>query len=124
MYGWFCTWSSQIPRPQKRHVPTAARRQCQQFIVGIPPQRLWLVLLHTIERDRGIERSRSERVLHELVEPFPVQSEGPDWGERPDGRCTRCVQEQSDLTEMIAGSHGPYPDPVFQHLDLARGDGV
>src|SRR5437660_1055375 len=83
-----------------------------------------LGLLHTIERDRGIERSRSERFLHELVEPFPVQSEGPDWGERPDGRCTRCVQEQGDLTEMIARSHGPYPDPVFQHLDLARADGV
>src|SRR5206468_12532686 len=34
--GWVCTWSSQIPRPQNLHEPTAVRRQCQQSIV--PPE--------------------------------------------------------------------------------------
>jgi hypothetical protein len=31
------TWFSQTARPQKRHVATAVRRQCQQFIPALLP---------------------------------------------------------------------------------------
>src|SRR3954470_7034120 len=111
MYGCVSTWSSQMPRPQKRHAPTAVRRQCQQSISLLPSVRL-----DPAQVDLRLERALPEGVSDERVEALPVETVRPNRRPRPDRRRPGNVEQQSDLPDVGAGADRANLHPVLDDL--------
>src|SRR5205085_10011738 len=96
MYGCVSTWSSQMPRPQNRHVPTAVRRQCQQSML-LPSVRLDPAQAHL-----RLQRALPEGVADERVEALPVETVRANGRPCPDRRGARHLEEERDLPDVGA----------------------
>src|SRR5207247_2078819 len=99
MYGWVWTWSSQMPRPQKRQVPTAVRLQCQQSILRYPPWFVRSMLPRSFLRHGRIEGALAERVRHHAIESLAVQTERTHAGAGHDRGRSGHVQQKRYLPE-------------------------
>ena len=96
MKGSVFAWSSQTPRPQNRHTPTAVRRQCQQ---SMDP------LYHALNAAMsfgGSFNTRVERVPNHTIEPLSGKSERTHGSAGDDGGGAWDVAEERDL-QMAPG---------------------
>src|SRR3954452_9015111 len=96
MNGLVLVWSSQMPRPQKRHAPSAVLRQCQQSTSGP-------LLDQPIGRGDA-KGAAPERTRDHLVEGLAVDRKQSCRRACPHSRGTRHVQQECDLTEVVTGS--------------------
>src|SRR6185437_7315814 len=119
MYGCVSTWSSQMPRPQKRHAPTAVRRQCQQSISVLPSVRLDPAQAHL-----RLQRALPEGVADERVEALPVETVRANGRPCPDRRRAGDVEQQRDLPDVGAGADRADLLAVLDDLHLAGPDRV
>src|SRR5712692_457691 len=123
MYGCVSAWSAQMPRPQKRQVPTAVFLQCQQSMKDWPLL-VRLVLPHGVGSDHRIERPFLERLPNESVEAFSLQSKEPHRRRSNHGGRPGHVQQQGDLAEVRSGPHLPLEFTALDDVDPTGTDRV
>src|SRR4051812_41743794 len=121
MNGRVCTWFSHTARPQKRHVPTAVRRQCQQS--KRPPLSRRSLMVPCPVRRHILRVVRDEGVGHEATEATAIDAEGPYRGDGSNGCAPWSVEQQRNLADMLTRPDLTHATAGLHDLHLPGGDG-
>src|SRR3954451_6828523 len=107
MNGRVSVWSSQIPRPQKRHAPSAVLRQCQQSMSGPLPD--------FVVSGADMHNTCSEAARDDILECLSTDTEQSNGRARTHRGGAWNVEQQSNLTKVVAGAEIAKHPPLLRH---------